>query len=89
MIIHPHDPNLVSAAMAGRSAASRDAANVDNPTIDSAFRLLVIRGMSGIEAGNLVAYMTGLHPAEGGWTVAEIRHLVAIRSLVAAGYIES
>jgi hypothetical protein len=55
--------------------------------VDSAHWLLVMRGLSETEAGNVVAYTAGLQPAEGGWTVDEIKYLLAIRSLVASGVI--
>jgi hypothetical protein len=84
MMIHPHHRSLASAATDNGSTASEEAA-----TIDSAYRLLVIRGLSAVEAGNVVAYTNGLHPAESGWTVAQIKHLVAIRSMVAGGLIDS
>jgi hypothetical protein len=58
-------------------------------TIDSSYRLLMIRGLSSVEAGNIVAYITGLHAAEEGWTLHEIKHLVALRSFVADGSIDS
>ena len=83
MMIHPHDPSLASAAVAGSTASD------EARTIDGDFRLLVIRGLSPIEAGNVVAYMSGLHAVDGGWTVEQIKHLVAIRLLVAGGVIES
>jgi hypothetical protein len=82
-MIHPHDPGMASAASVNGSIASEDAA------IDTAFLLLMVRGFSAVEASNVVAYITGLHPAESGWTVEEIKRLVAIRSLVARGFIGS
>jgi hypothetical protein len=75
MLIHPHDPNPASAAMAGRSAGLEDTG-----ALDRAFRTLVIRGLSANEAGNVVAYMAGLHPAQGGWTVEEIKRLQDVRA---------
>ena len=86
-MIHPHDPSDPSPASGARAAGS--AVSHETTGIDSAYRLLVIRGLSAVEAGNVVAYITGLHPAEQGWTLNEIKHLVAIRSLVAAGVINS
>jgi hypothetical protein len=84
MMIHPHDPSLAPAAMVSGSAALEEAA-----TFDSSYRILMDRGLSSVEAGNVVAYMAGLHAAERGWTVEEIRHLVVLRSAVAAGLIDS
>jgi hypothetical protein len=83
MMIHPHDPTLASAAVVAGSISG------ETRTIDSDYRLLVIRGLSPVEAGNVVAYMSGLHAVEGGWTVEEVKHLVAIRLLVAGGVIAS
>jgi hypothetical protein len=84
MMIHPRDTTPTAGAMLGGSAALEAAGSVD-----SAYRLLKIRGLSSTEAGNLVAYLNGLHPAESGWTVDEIKHLLAIRAFVAGGVIES
>jgi hypothetical protein len=84
MLIHPHEPIPVSDARVSRSPTFDKA-----DTIDGAYRLLMIRGLSSVEAGNVVAYISGLHAAEGGWTVDEIKHLVAIRAFVADGFIES
>ena len=49
----------------------------------------MIGGLSPVEAGNVVAYMSGLHAVDGGWTVEEIKHLIAIRLLVAGGVVVS
>jgi hypothetical protein len=84
MNIYPHDPGLASGAPVNGSAAIHEAGD-----INSAYRLLVIRGLSPVEAGNVVAYLNGLHPTERGWTVDEIKHLLAIRAFVAGGVIES
>jgi hypothetical protein len=84
MMIHPHDPSLASGVSVNGSPASDEAG-----TIDSSYRLLMIRGLSSVEAGNIVAYITGLHAAEEGWTLHEIKHLVALRSFVADGSIDS
>jgi hypothetical protein len=82
MMIHQHDPGPARDGGAARSAPSRDTAR-----LDGAYRLLVIRGLSTVEAGNIVAYLNGLHAVEQGWTLQEIKHLVALRSQVAAGVI--
>jgi hypothetical protein len=83
MMIHRHDPRLASAALFAASISG------ETRTIESDYRLLVIRGLSPVEAGNLIAYVSGLHAVEGGWTVDEVKHLVAIRLLVAGGVIVS
>jgi hypothetical protein len=83
-MIEPHDltnadaETLIEAAGSGVAAA-----------IDSAHRLLMIRGLTSVEAGNVVAHVIGIHPTETGWTVDEIKHVVAIRALVASGVIEA
>ena len=83
MMIHPHDPSLASGVTVRGSQASDEAG-----TIDSSYRLLMIRGLSSVEAGNVVAYISGLHATERGWTLHEIKHLVALRSLVADGIVD-
>lgn len=55
--------------------------------IRSSDRLLVMRGLSPTEAGNVVAYVAGLHAAEGGWTASQVEQLVALRLLVECGLI--
>jgi hypothetical protein len=82
MMIHPHDPDLASGV--GDSTASEAAA-----TIESIYRHLVMRGLSAVAAGNVVAYLIGLRPAQHGWTVEEIKQLVVIRSLIASGVMHS
>ncbi|MCI0344719.1 MAG: hypothetical protein L0221_04635 [Chloroflexi bacterium] len=47
------------------------------------------RGLSPIEAGNVVAYLAGLHATASGWTVRQVEQLVALRSLAACGVIAS
>jgi hypothetical protein len=56
--------------------------------IEASHRLLVGHGLSSVEAGNVVALVTGLHPAECGWTVEEITHLVFLHSFVVEGFID-
>lgn len=80
---HPHD---------ARDAASRTAVEPSAPTragwIRSSYRLLMMRGLSPTEAGNVVAYAAGLHAGERGWSVKQIEQLVALRSLVECGVID-
>jgi hypothetical protein len=81
--IHPHEsPRPASAT--GVTTSTPDAG-----WIRSSYRLLMIRGLSPVEAGNVVAYVAGLHAAEGGWSVRQIEQLVALRSLVGCGVIAS
>jgi hypothetical protein len=84
MMTNPGESSQTSGERFGGPISSGSAG-----TIDGSYRLLVIGGLTSVEAGNVVAYVTGLHPTEGGWTVEEIKRLVAIRSLVATGIIDS
>jgi hypothetical protein len=52
-------------------------------------RALVIGGCSPAEAGNVAAYVHGLHPAVSGWTAAQIQHMLFLRSLVETGRLQS
>jgi hypothetical protein len=49
----------------------------------------MMRGLTATEAGDIVAYIAGLHAADGGWKVKEIEQLVALRALVTCGVIAS
>jgi hypothetical protein len=83
-MIEPHDLTNADAETLIEVAGSGIAT-----AIDSAHRLLMIRGLTSVEAGNVVAHVIGIRPAETGWTVDEIKHIVAIRALVASGVIEA
>ncbi|HYL40321.1 MAG TPA: hypothetical protein VET90_03340 [Candidatus Binatus sp.] len=50
---------------------------------------LEIGGWSGREAGNLVALLHGLRPAQSGWTEREIDHLRFLRAIVESGRLTS
>ena len=82
MMIHPEDRE--SAPGISRASAPDEAAD-----IESGYRQLLLHGLSEVEAGNVVAYVAGLHPVEPGWTVGEVKDLSLIRALVACGVIES
>ena len=84
MINQPHDPGPASGTRARGSTAP-----VDPDTFDGAYRLLVMSGLSSVEAGNIVAYLAGLRPVERGWALHEIKALVGLRSLLAGGFIDS
>jgi hypothetical protein len=81
--VHPHDAPLQVGATKG------SAQPVATGWIRSSHRLLMMRGLSSIEASNVVAYIAGLHPASEGWSIRQIQKLVALRSLVACGVIAS
>ncbi len=57
--------------------------------IRSSYRLLMMRGLTSVEASNVVAWLAGLHVADGGWTVKQVEQLVALRALVACGVVPS
>jgi hypothetical protein len=48
---------------------------------------LQIGGWSEVQAGNLVALMLGIRPADSGWRASEIEHLRFLRALVETGRI--
>jgi hypothetical protein len=83
MTIDPDYPNPAANARPSGSDALDEAAMVE-----ASHRLLMDHGLSAVEAGNVVAWVTGLHPAERGWTVEEITHLVFLHSFVAGGFID-
>lgn len=53
------------------------------------YRLLGSRGFRSDEAGNLTAYLHGLPPVKGGWTVGDIERLLFLRHLVERGHLGS
>jgi len=57
--------------------------------IRRSFRHLVRDGLSQNEAGNVVAYAAGLHPADGGWTAAEVERLLLLRARAACQQLPS
>lgn len=79
--VHPHEAPPVGAPATDSTAAP------GADWIRSSHRLLRMRGLSSGEAGNVVAYVAGLHAADGGWSVRQIEQLVALRTLVACGVI--
>jgi hypothetical protein len=52
-------------------------------------RRLELSGLASAQAGNVVAVMYGLRPADGGWTAFEIERLRFLRSLVLDDLLES
>ncbi len=82
--VHPHEAPVAAAAVEGAPSRARDAS-----LVRSSFRLLMMRGLTPLEAGNVVAYMTGLHATESGWTVKQIERMLLLRSLVACGRLAS
>jgi hypothetical protein len=54
-----------------------------------ALRLLRMGGLSSAEASNLVAYLSGIQPRDGGWTLREIQRLLFVGYLVDAGRLKS
>ena len=82
--VHPHEASDAPTAIAETPSTTRDAG-----WVGSSVRLLMMRGLSSPEAGNVVACMAGLHAAEGGWTVRQIERLLALRSYVDCSRLES
>ncbi len=81
--VHPHERSLGGHPVDDASKAA------GSSWIRSSYRLLMMRGLSTTEAGNVVAYVAGLHASETGWSTRQIEELVALRSLVACGVIAS
>jgi hypothetical protein len=54
-----------------------------------ALRLLRMGGLSKVEASNLIAYLSGLQPRDGGWTLDEIQRLLFVGYLVDEGRLKS
>jgi hypothetical protein len=82
-MFYPPDPSRASGETVSASPASDFGA-----TVDRSYAFLVDRGLSPLEAGNVVAFASGLHPVASGWTVDEIKDLTLIRGLVACRVIE-
>ena len=59
------------------------------PAARAIYRQLGSIGMRPAEAGNLTAYLNGLTPVEGGWTIAEVERLLFARYLVDRGWLRS
>lgn len=57
--------------------------------IQRAFHQLTTGGLSAIEAGNVVAYVAGLHASETGWSTRQIERLVDLRARVVCGVVAS
>ncbi len=49
------------------------------------YRELRVAGFSAPEAGNLTAYLVGIRPVAGGWSLSEIEHLLFLRDRVERG----
>ncbi len=49
------------------------------------YRELRVEGFSAPEAGNLTAYLVGIRPVAGGWSLSEIEHLLFLRDRVERG----
>jgi hypothetical protein len=51
------------------------------------YRLLTGQGFRSAEASNLTAYLHGLAPVLGGWSINEIERLLFVRHLLLHGHI--
>jgi hypothetical protein len=59
------------------------------PSVRATYRRLTARGLNGVEAGNLTAFLNGLAPVMGGWDVDEIERLLFVLHLVERGRLRS
>lgn len=50
------------------------------------YRELLGMGFGAEAAGNLTAYLNGIHPVDGGWTPCDIERLLFMRHLVERGW---
>lgn len=92
-IRHDPDRKLESSGPTSRRAdvpvAASERGSTWVPAVLGMYRDLGAIGLAPREAGNLTAYVRGIRPAEGGWTVAEIDRLLFLRYLVDRGRIGS
>ena len=51
-------------------------------------RRLQLGGLSTTEASNLTARLAGLAPAQTGWSLRQVEHLLFLRSIVETGRLE-
>ena len=80
VIRHPGvKPNGDRPAQPGRSVAAAR----------TTYRQLGSIGMRPAEAGNLTAFLLGLTPVEGGWTISEVERLLFVRYLADRGLLRS
>lgn len=70
---------------AGERGVSPETAAGD---VREASRYLTEQGFQPTEVGSLTAYLNGLAPVEGGWTVDEIARLLFVRHLVERRLVE-
>lgn len=60
-------------------AGSAEAVGRRAESPSATYRELPFQGFAAAEAGNLTAYLNGIRPVEGGWTVGEIDRLLFTR----------
>ncbi len=66
------------------AGVGRDDLRTLRPSDSGAYGWLDARGLSPVEAANLVAFRHGLAPAPNGWTPLEVRALVLLSNRVAS-----
>ncbi len=64
------------------AAAAPGAREARATTPAALYRELRVAGFSAPEAGNLTAYLVGLRPVAGGWSLREVEHLLFLRDQV-------
>jgi len=84
--VHPHGALVATGPVSRAPSAPAPSAPAAGWAHDS-HRQLRMRGLSAIEASNVVAYLAGLHAVERGWSIDEIDRLVALRARVACGVV--
>ena len=55
------------------------------PDTRSVYKQLRSLGFEPAEAGNVTAYLSGLEPVAGGWSIVEVERLLFVRYLVDVG----
>lgn len=83
-ISHPHEVPYAALVDGEATPLRRGTA-----WVGQARQRLMRQGLSEDEAGNVVAYVAGLHPAAGGWTTLEVARLLALRARAACAQLPS
>lgn len=84
MVLQPASPMVDP----GSHRAAPEAVRPPGPA-SVTYRRLRLCGLTTIEAGNLTARLEGLQIGATPWSLREVEHLLFLRTLVAAGRIDS
>ena len=88
-VFKPSDPGRATQTAPGVLPPGEGLSFRTTDVIPGASRELVAQGFTPTEAGSLAAYLFGLAPADGGWTIDEIERLLFVRHLVSRQRIRS